>query len=159
MSSFRKWEGPPPDPPTSQIRSHIKDSIEIAGGPSWRKFLHICELEWCTFMKLFIKLSETELIDFLLFCYHSALGYTYNPPKIFIFTFLSNIDIILCNALGTYCVNFQQKSHQTKSCEMYKKFKLPILAKIQRIIKNLNSWNIEVFVIKLRFFNKNQYFS
>ena len=52
MSSFRKWEGPPRAPPTSQIRSHIKDSIEIAGGPSWGigKFLHICKLEWCTFI-------------------------------------------------------------------------------------------------------------
>ena len=32
------------------------------------------------------------------------------------------------------------------------------LTKIQGIMQNLNSWNIEVFVIKSWFFNKNQYF-
>ena len=106
MSSFRKWEGPPPDPPTSQIRSHIKDSIEIAGGPSWRKFLHICEVEWCTFMKLLRKLSETELIDFLLFCYQCA------------YALLSNIygDFFLCLVILAFAIKHHIRNSYGPPC-------------------------------------------
>ena len=55
-------------PPTPQIRSHFKNTIEIAGGPivGGNFYIFLNYLEVCTCMKLLKKLSETELIDFLL---------------------------------------------------------------------------------------------